>query len=1406
MWTEVEPSQFPWEQEALSFLKAGIPDHEPYRAWSNFEFIAENGSINEVDALVVTTRGLFLVEIKSHPGVITGDAARWTWTRENGSKKPFENPYILVNRKAKKLKSLLERQPAFRNDTVPFVTPLVFLSSPDLDCRLHAPGRAHVTGRDDLEAKTAFPLLPGVICTLKDPSIANIIGTAINTPLSKRIADALGQLGIRATSKHRRLGDWNLGALLDEGEGWQDFEATHPVGKTKKRARIYLARRAHTAAEADQLRRAAEREYRLLEGVRHPGIAQPVDLQQHEYGPALTFELVAGEERLDLWAEIELKSLDLYARLELVRDLAEALDYAHRHQLSHRALVPRNVIVRPPIPVPGIGAARPRLVISNWQFAMRSASTELSRIGATAVDPTGQMTDADAVYIAPEIGSAAEPDGERADMFSLGALTYLLLAGRPPASTMAERNILLQTDSCLLLEKGFDGAPQSLVELVAFATQAVADQRLDSVQELLKLLDDALAELTEPENAETLDPLSANKGDLLDGGWAVVRRLGSGSTATALLAQRNGAYEVLKVALDEANAPRLAAEERALGKLRHFGIVECFGIERVGGRTALRLAPAVDVRSDDPDTGQTLAERIAEQGKLSLDLLQRFGDDLLEVVAILENEGIAHRDIKPDNLGVRMRGKNNELHLVLFDFSLSSAPVEHTRAGTPRYLDPFLDERRPPRWDIAAERYAASVTLYQMATGVLPRWGDGTSDPLLLTDTLPQLEVDLFEPALRDDLLAYFQQALQRDPTRRFDTAPQMRTAWRSIFERATSTTGTNDVALSEGELERLASIASPDTPINELGLSLGALSVLERRGTATAGDLVQLPLNDLTTMRGVGHRLRQELRAAVRRLSPYVTALADESDARSIDGLLQLCLPKGASPAVEADRPPTEALLGLDDEPSGGAWPTLVAIASRFGLDRADADELLDRARKRWLRHQALTSVRDDIAALLDTNGGIATGDEVALLLLAQRGSSKTGDERLHRGRAVVRAAIEAEQGRTTTRFTYRRLGTTIVLASHSGMRDAQELTDYASSLGPIADDLAAADPLAAPNVVIERLRAVEPPFGLEPLSDTRLVRLAAASSPRAAVSSRLELYPRGMPADRALTLARAALLGVGTLSEEQVRDRVRARFPEAAPLPPRPELDAPLKNLVGLEWFTDPVRAQAGFRVPPPPNASPTSSMFGGHNTRYRTGTSTLVPSDEVRTALDAEDRLQRSLAGGGFLVLTVSKDRLLLAERVLREQFVVEPFDAEASVIDEMRRIAIEKRAKWDTGIIAADAGGESGQHWDRLRQIARSAADATEAALLSHRDVLVTRTGLLARYGLLTPMLDRLRNRTTVTVDRSQTLRTLWVLVAADDPSARPSVDGTIIPIVNGSEWMVLPEAWLKNAHKIEPGAA
>lgn len=71
-WKIITPSQKEWERRGLDFIRSGLPNHDPYMAWANFEFQAADGAIYEVQLLVLTKQGFWLVEIKDWPGRVGG--------------------------------------------------------------------------------------------------------------------------------------------------------------------------------------------------------------------------------------------------------------------------------------------------------------------------------------------------------------------------------------------------------------------------------------------------------------------------------------------------------------------------------------------------------------------------------------------------------------------------------------------------------------------------------------------------------------------------------------------------------------------------------------------------------------------------------------------------------------------------------------------------------------------------------------------------------------------------------------------------------------------------------------------------------------------------------------------------------------------------------------------------------------------------------------------------------------------------------------------------------------------------------------------------------------------------------------------------------------------------------------
>ena len=1444
-WREMTVSEYPWERDALAFVRGRLPDVEPYRVWSNFEFLADDGSINEVDLLALTPKGFFLVEIKSAPGVVTGDQGTWTW-RSEGRTRTLDNPLLLANRKAKKLAALLRRQPALQPVRSPFLEAHVFLSHEAVECRLPEALRDRVHLRD---AGAGSGERPGIAAALMRFGAGTPPRRRLDRPLARALDRALEEAGIRPSQAARRVGDYRLDELLLEGPGYQDWTARHvAIESERARVRIYGAPRGISEEARAARRRAAQREYRILQDVRHDGILAAKAYTDHALGPALVFAHRDGAQRFDHWLAERAERLDVDVRLHLLRQVAEAVRHAHAKRLVHRALSPQSLLVLDP------AAALPRVRICNWQTGARRAA-DTGPAGGPATSGASRLgdliEDAAWIYLAPEAVTDHGAPAEQSDVFSLGALAYHLFSGRPPASSLLEMTERLRMEQGLRISSVLDGAGERLQRLVQDATHPEVTMRLESVAGFLQRLDEVEDELTAPEVRARPDPVEARQGDELEHGFVVRRRLGKGSTALALLVERGGREQVLKVALSPAENDRLEAEADVLRRLRHQSIVELHDVLGFGDRVGLLLARA---------GRETLADRLRAEGRLHLELLERFGEDLLAAVDWLEQQGIPHRDVKPENLGVAMVG--SQMHLVLFDFSLARTPAANVRAGTRPYLDPFLALRRPPRWDTHAERFAAAVTLYEMASGALPRWGDGQSEPAVL-DCEAAVDADAFEPAVREGLTAFFGRALRRDFRARFDNAQEMLRAWRQVFLAAARPETDPDPAQPAPAPAVAVGEATLDTLLGPLGLSARGLHAAERMNVRTVRELLRFPLIQVNRMRGVGSRTRRELTTLARRLAARFpdaaaapkTAPAGESGAApataaraSVDALQRLLLPAGRTGRTQRDAGRLAVLLGLDggagddgggaargprapsgrgpdgsgggdgsavapgflrlaspgDGGAGGSaaaapWPSQSDAARALGIAPAGISHALARARRRWSREAAFTRLRHDVVELLEAHGGVMTVRELADALLAQRGSVQAEPVRSRHAAACVRAAAEVEGHLAGPRWIVRRIGgpggaliARDALDEPGAPRiDGAKLADFAERLGRTADELAQRDPLPSPARALEALLAVPAPAGVEPPPPNRLPALAAAASDGAALSRRSELYPRGMAPARTLKLALGALAGAPTLDPEAIRKRVAGRFADAAPLPDRPALDALLIEAgSGLRWNAAAAGGRGAYEAPPLRTFVTVSAGTG----RTRTSGARRAadaPAAPWGAGDDFEQRLRRALEQQAFLALTVAPRRLAEAERALAAAFAVDVRGFDALLIRHMREAARDAGADWDV-VLRADRQPRDGADWATLlRLVEHRALPRVRAELAAApRTVLLTNLGLLARYGRMT-FLDALRDA----AGRADGPPGVWLLAPNDEQEARPMIDGRPVPVFTAAQWARVPREWL-----------
>ncbi|UNZ18011.1 BREX system serine/threonine kinase PglW [Streptomyces sp. 891-h] len=1440
-WFQPRRSGYKWEQEGLDHVRRLLPDAEPYRAWATFQFTGASGRVSECDLLIAVPGGLYLLELKGHPGRVVNHGDTWQFHADRV--RTLKNPLHLTNLKAKELKGQLERAArgmGVNPRRVPFIKPAVFLHDPDLVSALDEFQRTSVFGRNDSNSG-----LPGIwdgLLNLPPERESHRV-----TPQDSQLLEELmKRIGISHSTAHLRFGDgWRLEPrALDAGPGWEDRLAEREDGLAKEsgRVRIYLAGEAPSPDQRQAVDRAARREYQVLQGINHRGIVQAVQIREHVGGPAILFRHRASDLRLDAFLDAYGGRLTPETRLDLVRQLAEAVRYAHDRSLYHRALSARSVYVSA-----REDGSDPVLRIADWQTAARDFETTLHRtLGDTPLD-ADLIADVAQVYLAPETDQE-HADPVDLDVFGLGSLAYLLLTGRPPADRRSALVDRLASEGGLHPYAVADGVSTALDSLVFHATAADVQDRLPSAEEFLRLLDEAEADATTPEAAGVAvpDPLTVQPGQPLDGTWTVARVLGTGATARALLVRRNSdetgddtdSLRVFKVALDHDKDARLYEEARALKEVGGGHIVKLLAEPReLGGRTVLELEYAGGFRPPTDRDPVSLGSRLRNEGALGYGQLERFGNDLFDALDCLAARGVRHRDIKPDNLGLFKRS-DGSWQLMLFDFSLTDAPDRELQAGTRAYLDPFLGDGRRERYDDHAEWYAAAVTLHEMASGERPVWGNGQADPRTVLDAKLYVASELFDAALSDGLTEFFERALHRDVEQRYDSLRDMQEAWRRIFRKADSTRpATTPATLGmtaediEDAREQAAAAAALDTSLDAAGLSPRAVSVAAGLGASTVEALLDIPPHTISRARGAGNVIRKELNRRHRqwtqalRKRPAVrkpVTIPDEAPEEKLESVETLAARLTPADGRRRTRPRPDvvrATLQLPGCTPLEPWPAQPAIAQALGISQPTVSQHQLAAVEQWAALPWLTRVRNELVAILSEQGRVMTAEELAGELRARHGA---GDDdpaaALAQALAVVRAAADtearkrdgnADDGEPPARLDVLRRGGRVVLAleDQPGSDDPTpaELADYAAALGAAAEQLAAREPLPGRATVLRELRAVPAP---ESLADTRLVDLAAAMAPGVAVSPRLELFPLGLALDRALRISQApaGVRAESGISTADLVARIRARFPGLSALADVTyvELDEALKQAdFPLEYdqqrkkFLPRAAKASGSGTHVEPSAS------------NLTSTGSLIAAAQSDLALGRDPRrvmstrLETARRRGGFLAITVKGLELPYVAERLAERFDVVPVSFDELFLSVLRELAAEHGAPWQALLTADATLTASGTIGAGLASYARVASERVVARATALAESAGPRTVLLAHETALAARYWTSGAREALVTLQEAARRPaghphgLWLLAPMEDPHVSPSLDGRTVDIIDrASEWVVLGGLFLK----------
>ncbi|MEU9023340.1 BREX system serine/threonine kinase PglW [Actinomadura sp. NPDC048394] len=1405
-------SEFPWEQDALDFVRQRMPTTDPYRAWTTFTFTAKSGHVREVDLLMVTPSGLFLVEIKSHQGRLVNSGSTWMFHNQ-GRVSTIENPLHLADRKAKELKEQLQwalRKTNTKGLKVPFIQAAVFLSDPALRSELDDVQSTGVYAR---AADNGLPPVWDALLGRRRP----VAPSRTEITFSRKMPELMDAIGIQGYRKHRTVGTWRLEPkAMDAGPTWEDYLAENTALEgDHRRVRLYLSELGASREAQESTRRAARREYLVLQGIDHPGIVKAEQFSDdHDAGPAIVFPHRPEWLRLDHYMAQYGDGLDVETRLGMIRQLAEAVAHAHRRHLYHRALAARSVYVA----FHGAGYD-PTLKIIDWQAAARPGGGSngvhpgrTSTLAGAVATAAGHIERSAEAYLAPEFGRA-DAESVPLDVFGLGALGYLIMTGAAPADSRGALARRLTEEHRLTPSAIDESITPQMDEVIQGATALDVFDRFESVKDFLEYLDLVEEELTAPDAEPDADPLDAVRGTVVNG-WTVLRNLGQGSTSRTFLAERQTPEGkqtgVLKVALTEAASDRLHAEAALLARLRSTRIVGLIeGPFEVADRTVVVLEEAGQV---------TLAEHIKRQGRLSPDELEKFGDELFDAVDYLEEEGVRHRDIKPENLAIR-RLANNMSRLVMLDFSMADTPDTAVKAGTPDYKDPFVGTDRRPRYDDHAERYSIAVTLHEMASAERPSWGDGMAEPEFIdkAETVPQIAEDRFDAGLRDALAAFFQRALHRDAGKRFASLKQMRDAWRGMFLALDQTAPPSTPSSTDEDTEdvieareALAKAATADTLLVEAGLSPRALSAaIDGLGVSTVGELMAVPAARVHRLRnaGIGSGPRNELLRLGRdwrhRLGSKESVAAVANDQRkagedvSVAGadlkerLKRLSLDEIAGRLVPKEEGQDAEIVALAlalPGPDGAKaplepWASQRDIADHKRIKPTDVSQALAAARRRWTSDSAIKPLREDVVAILTEKGRVLESDQLASELLTRRGSG-LADPAARRAvaGAALRVAIETEERLDEPRLAKRRTGPggkKVLIAlrapEDADLPDAPDLFDYAEELGQRADTLAGLNPLPSAVTVQGTLREVIVPSGMPLLPDTALVALAAAASANAAVTARLELYPTDLDPVRALELAQiAGYLGGTGITAADLRRRVLARFPSMTRLPDTPAALYKALRKAGyeVEWSKD------GKRLVDPRFDIAARSYSGGHSPGTATATG-RISTDQIT------QRLLGSVTDGGFLAL---KTRIRNADAMLGALTAfpdVTPINVTTEFTRALREVvAARELPTWDTMLEADPADAPPVFH----QLIEQAFADVEKAVRATANVALLHDATPLARYKGGPELLSRLAEAAR---DPHETPNGLWLLCPMADPKNLPLLDDAVVPTNTDNEHFVLP---------------
>ncbi|MFQ6004940.1 MAG: HEAT repeat domain-containing protein [Woeseia sp.] len=343
-----------------------------------------------------------------------------------------------------------------------------------------------------------------------------------------------------------------------------------------------------------------------------------------------------------------------------------------------------------------------------------------------------------------------------------------------------------QSDDAMII----NSVDKAIKEIDAKFSATVLEEnvRAEKMQEHTKTLlidDDDLKKLISSEAGEQqaqqiLDISKLEPGDVIDGRYKFIEKIGKGAFGTVLLMQDQVVEErlILKflnpnVSSDEEMMKRFVHELRYSRMITHKNVIRIYDFLHLQGCYAISM---------EYFPSHTLSGEIPDNKPMDFKKALGFSFDMATGMAVAHQAGVIHRDLKPANILV-----NDDGLLKIVDFGVaaaaSSGDTQLTKTGyvigSPKYMAP--EQILGKKVDESADIYSVGVIMYEMVTGIPPySRGDHMSVMYQHVQGKAKLCQEI-NPDIPDDYAVVISKAMAVDKTKRQQSMDELIDALNTI-------------------------------------------------------------------------------------------------------------------------------------------------------------------------------------------------------------------------------------------------------------------------------------------------------------------------------------------------------------------------------------------------------------------------------------------------------------------------------------------------------------------------------------------------------------------------------------------------------------------------------------------------